>query len=355
MFWQTNADIFSRQTAPDDLYLRKAHAFMKSWLDGESEFTLQTSGSTGVPKLITVSRSQLVSSARMTGEALSLQSGTRALVCLNISYVAGVMMLVRGMELGWELTIGEPSSNPLSMLPKHRLVYDFIAMVPMQLDACLSNPGTKSRLSDIGKILLGGAPVSVALHEQIRKLPVPVYQSYGMTETVSHVALRRLNGLEEAEDYKVLPGLGFGLDERGCLYFIGAVTNNEKVQTNDLADIQSPGAFRWLGRADNVINSGGVKIILEKVDRIIEQVFLKLGHTTPFFSWYEPDEKLGQKLILIIEGDEGDFDCIQLFEEIRRQVQAYESPKHIYFASQFEKTATDKIDKRGTAKLLLKH
>ena len=347
MIWHTNASLIQTQSPPEHPYFCEAYDFMIAWLHGKEEFTLHTSGSTGTPKDILIRRSQLTSSALMTGAALDVQKGTRALVCLNIGYIAGIMMLVRGMELGWELSIIEPSSNPL--LNFEEPDFDFVAMVPLQLSTCLSDEMTGNQVNNLGKILLGGAPVGIHLQKQIDLLTVPVYQSYGMTETVSHVALRKLNGSAGENDYNVLPGITFGLDERGCLFFSGAVTNEEKIQTNDLAKITSENTFTWLGRVDNVINSGGVKIILDKVDEVVAEVLYDSGYENNFFSWFAADEKLGQKLILIIQKSEENIAVELLLDEIRKRISTYETPKHVYFVKEFIKTPTDKIDKRRTA------
>lgn len=345
MTWNTSRTLWPEQKRPVNPYFAQAYDFMEAWLGGREEYVLHTSGSTGTPKPITVSRKQLSASAVMTGRALALGQGTRALVCLNIAYIAGLMMLVRGMELGWELTITEPSSNPLT--EPDMVAFDFVALVPMQMQAILSNPLTREKAAQLGKILLGGAPAGGQLIQQLAALPVPVYQSYGMTETVSHIALRRLNGEAASDAYSLLPGITAGTDERGCLYISGPVTNGERVQTNDLVEIHD-GGFHWIGRADNVINSGGVKIVLDQVDARIALAFQEMAVSNAFFSWWEQDEKLGQKLVLVVEGDVPQTAAAAWAAEIRKQVSAYANPKHIYFAEKFAKTATDKIDKRAT-------
>jgi O-succinylbenzoic acid--CoA ligase len=350
MIWITNKTDFLKSPRPEDAYFARAYDFMQSWIAGQEKFTLQTSGSTGTPKPIFVTRNQLKASAAMTGKALNLAKGTRALVCLNTSYIAGLMMLVRGMELDWELTIIEPSSNPLINLPENSH-FDFVAMVPMQLAACLENSGTSNMVGHIGQILLGGAPVGITLQRKISELKIPVFQSYGMTETVSHVALKKLNGKDASDRYVFLPGIHFDTDARGCLFVSGEVTNQEVVQTNDLVEIFG-NAFEWIGRADNVINSGGVKIILDITDALVAEVFYDLNLANAFFTWYQPDEKLGQKLVLIIEGSADLVPVTEIEEEIRTRVSAYETPKHVYFVDHFTKTATDKVDKRGTVQQL---
>ncbi|HWV33269.1 MAG TPA: AMP-binding protein [Dyadobacter sp.] len=351
MIWTTGKTHWQTQKRPRNPYFAQAYDFMGKWLAGDREFVLHTSGSTGMPKPITVTRRQLEASAAMTGKALALGSGTRALVCLNVGYIAGLMMLVRGLELGWELTVTEPTSNPLNGLDT--VDFDFVAMVPMQLQAILENPATAEQVSKLGKILLGGAPVSLALADRIVGLNVPVFQSYGMTETVSHVALKTLNGADASDSYVFLPGISFGTDERGCLFVSGAVTDGQKVQTNDLIEITG-NAFQWIGRVDNVINSGGVKIVLDQTDQRIARVFHDLGIPNAFFCWWEQDEKLGQKLVLVVEDTLHQAHAGKLPAEIRSRVSTYENPKHIYFAKAFAKTVTDKIDKRATFQQFLK-
>ncbi|ACT92464.1 AMP-binding protein [Dyadobacter fermentans] len=345
MIWTTGKTLCKTQKRPRNPYFAQAYDFMEKWLGGAREFVLHTSGSTGMPKPITVTRAQLAASAAMTGKALSLGPGTRALVCLNVGYIAGLMMLVRGMELDWELTVTEPTANPLAGLD--HADFDFVAMVPMQLQSILENSATSGQVDRLGKVLLGGAPVNHALAMQISDLAMPVYQSYGMTETVSHVALKALNGPEASELYVFLPGIQYGVDERGCLHISGAVTNGQTVQTNDLVEIHG-NAFQWIGRADNVINSGGVKIVLDQIDQRIAAVFHHLNIGNAFFCWWEPDAKLGQKLVLVIENAMPEALTERLTAEIRSRVSTYENPKHIYFAKAFAKTQTDKIDKRAT-------
>ncbi|WAC14421.1 AMP-binding protein [Dyadobacter pollutisoli] len=350
MMWKINTTELPNTPRPEHAYFSKVFDFMESWRQGQMEFTLQTSGSTGTPKPIQVTRKQLTASALMTGKALQIGKGTRALVSLNASYIAGLMMLVRGMELDWELTIVEPSSNPMIGLPQDEH-FDFVAMVPMQLTACLEDSRTRQLVNNLGKILLGGAPVGVSLQKKVSDLQIPVYQSYGMTETVSHVALKKLNGRDVTGRYFFLPGINFGTDARGCLFVSGEVTNQLVVQTNDLVEI-SGNTFEWIGRADNVINSGGIKIILDIVDGLIAEVFHDLNLMNSFFTWYQPDEKLGQKLVLIIEGSAELVVETDILAEIRARVSAYETPKHVYFVDQFIKTATDKVDKRETVQQL---
>ncbi|MFB9296742.1 AMP-binding protein [Persicitalea jodogahamensis] len=290
----------------------------------------------------------MIESTRMTGQALGLPTGTRALVCLNVGYIAGMMMMVRGLELGWELTVVEPSSNPLMNLDE-TVEFDFVSLVPLQLSSILSEQRTSTMAENLGKILLGGGAVPMALMSGIHQLKIPVYQSYGMTETVSHVALRRLNGANSQGNYKILPGIDSGTDERGCLYLRGAVTANQLIQTNDLVEITSPDSFNWVGRVDSVINSGGVKISLDKLDGVVGEVLQEMNAANDYFCWYQADDILGQKLVIFIKRQNGIFDSAGLINKISDHVKPYETPKAVYFVQKFEQTPTGKIDKIATA------
>ncbi len=350
--WTTHRDKILKEPIPASIYFQSVQDFAQVWLSGQDRFIITTSGSTGAPKEIALSRNQMVESARITGQVLELPLGTRALVCLNVAYIAGMMMIIRGLELGWQLTIVEPSSNPLLDLEGD---LDFAAMVPMQLSSILNEKQTRERVEQLGKILLGGGTVSEGLLQAIRQLKVPVYQSYGMTETVSHVALRRLNGDNPQDSYHVMPGIEFGTDGRGCLHVRGAVTAHKLIQTNDLIEISSPTTFDWLGRVDSVINSGGVKISLDKLDRVTGEVLQQLNVSIEYFNWYEHDEILGQKLVLFLEGQPQNFDGKMLLEKISFRVNPYQTPKAAYFVPNFERTPTAKIDKIATARKYLNH
>jgi o-succinylbenzoate---CoA ligase len=346
--WTTNRHKLLVENPPEDSYLKKAHKFSLAWLNGQEVFVLHTSGSTGQPKPISLKRRQMEASARLTGQAMQLPSGSRALVCLNVDYIAGIMMLVRGLVLDWELTIVEPAGNPLYNVAEESQ-FDFIAMVPLQLQACLQEASTRKRIDGFGKILLGGAPVSLTLENEIKKLGIPVYLSYGMTETVSHIALRRLNGTSPQENFQVLDGLRIGTDHRQCLHVMGAVTDFKLIQTNDVVEITGPDSFIWLGRNDSIINSGGLKIQLNKIDQKLGEVFLDMGSSANYYSWFEKDERLGQKLVLFVEGKGVEMDVHQLLERLRAKVKPFEIPKAVYFVTEFLKTPTDKIDKAATA------
>ena len=328
--------------APVDPYFRQAWEFCQSYAAGKEAFLLHTSGSTGEPKPILLTRVQMQASAWVTQKALHLKSGQRALICLNVAYIAGTMMLVRGMELGLTMYVVAPSSQPFAELPEDILV-DFMAVVPLQLQTLLDT-GQHDRLNSLNVIIVGGAPVNSALLAQIQHLSVPVFSTYGMTETVSHIALRKLNGIGASETYMLLEGVEADTDERNCLRLRGAVTNHEWIQTNDVVVFDNKTHFQIIGRADNIINSGGVKIQLEKVERAIEQIW---NRSERFFVWWKTDERLGQKLILVVENHQTT-DKDSFISNLQNLLNPYEIPKEVHSVKKFVETATGKVDKRRT-------
>jgi len=336
---------FNNLPIPVTEYEQKTISFCQKWLVGQMEFIIKTSGSTGEPKLIVLTRNQMIASAKLTGKTFGLKQGDRALVCLNIEYIAGMMMLVRGMELGLKLTIVEPSGNPFQTLTNQ--AFDFFAFVPLQMQNLLEKEKNKIILNAAKAIIIGGAAVNEVLENEIQNLKVPVYSTYGMTETVSHIAIRRINGVNKSNNFQVLEGVKIGLDERNCLNIIAEASNNELIQTNDIVEILNENEFELIGRFDNIINSGGVKIQLEKVEKLIENE-IKILNPKRYFAYGVPDDKLGQKLVLIIEGEEVNSEFKELFfKNIQLILSKYEVPKEIYFVKNFIETQTEKIDKKA--------
>lgn len=340
--------------------------FVQRWLAGDERFLLTTSGSTGDPKPIFLSRKQMEASALATGAALGLAAGQQALVCLPTRYVAGRMMLVRGLVLGLPMRVVEPSSDPLAGLAPDWQP-DFAAFVPLQMqtllataltapgDSCFGEETERSfryrrLLEGMHAILLGGGPVSTSLHEQVRRISAPVYHTYGMTETSTHVALRRLNGPEAADAFVPLPGVELALDGRGCLAIRGAVTDGAWVQTNDLVELRPDHSFVWLGRWDNVINSGGVKVHIEKVEALVEE----LQASRPDLSWVGrrtavaglPDDRLGQAVTLVVEGPGLAAEQeTEILSALRSALDRYEVPRRLAYLPQLPQTPTGKIDR----------
>ena len=324
--------------------------FCQQWLTGAPSFTIHTSGSTGKPKAITHTRQQMLASAQATVQYLGLVAGMRALVCIPTRYVGGRMMLVRSLETGMRIQALDPRGNPLGRLLAKDEPPHFVAMVPMQLQQFLEEtPQLAEQLATTKAIILGGAPVSPTLQSALQVLPCPVFHTYGMTETVSHVALRRLNGPEPEEDFGLLPGIEADLDDRGCLRLRGEVSDQAWVTTNDLVTWTAPGRFRWLGRADNVVNSGGVKIFTEQIENQIEALW---SGTARFFLYGLPHPKLGEQLTLVVEGNIWSTEEQQaLLERLRQTLPPYQAPKVITFVPTFVETPTGKVMRKQTVQL----
>jgi len=348
-------------------------SFVRSWLRGEEAFEIYTSGSTGAPKRIRLTRSQMEASAQATAAALGLEAGMNALVCLPVRYIAGRMMLVRGLVLGLNLIVVEPSSDPLAALPAD-LSVDFASFVPLQMktlldvalvadddqlssDARARALAYRRRLEAMRAILVGGGPISPGLEAQIRQIAAPAYHTYGMTETATHVALRRLNGPQASDRFVPLPGVETGVDERGCLHVRGPMTGGALLQTNDLVALQPDGSFIWVGRWDNVINSGGVKVHVEQVEATIEtlaaeQPELGLAQRR-FFIAGLPDERLGQRVVLVVEGAPlAEHQEALLRRALIRALPRHHAPRHIQYIDRFAETPTGKIERSSTLKLL---
>jgi o-succinylbenzoate---CoA ligase len=304
------------------------------WYSGAEHFHFQTSGSTGEPKEMAFTRAQIAASSVMTARALHCGPGSRALLVLPSAYVAGKMMLLRAAVNGWHLRWEEPSSLPFGgELPEAGLV----SLTPHQASGLLGR--NILALDHVRVVLVGGAPVGNALHAQIRRTAAAVYETYGMTETLTHVALRRLNGPEEQDCFAPLPGVKAACGADGCLVIAAEHLGGSPVQTRDIAEIGEDGAFRILGRADNLINTGGIKVYPEQVEQ-------KLAGITgrPFYVTGAPDASLGQAVTLVLEGGPlSDQERAHLEREIRERLGAYERPRRMVTEGGFEYTASGKI------------
>lgn len=294
--------------------------FLMYWFDQNNDIEMHTSGTTGLPKLIRVEKQAMVNSAIATGTFFDLDAGIRVLHCLPTQYVAGKMMLVRAFILGWDLDLTEPVSNPLE---RNTQEYDFAAMVPLQAQHSLL------KLKQIKKLILGGAKVNKVLAKQLAGFHGEIYETYGMTETITHIAAKKVG--EEA--FNVLPHVSISEDDRHCLVIEAPSICDEPVVTNDVVQVLNENQFIWIGRYDNVINSGGVKLYPEQVE---EKLAPNISRR--FFVKGMPDEKLGEKLVLVVEGEPFDIES-SVFEDLGK----YEKPKDILFVDKFAETASGKV------------
>lgn len=347
---QTGADRLSDQAGA-------TLEFCHQWLHGQEEFVVHTSGSTGNPRPFTLHRNQMIASAYSTGQALGLQAGQWALVCLPTRYIAGRMMLVRGMVLGLAMTVVEPSSHPLANLPPDAR-FDFTALVPLQLETILAgSPEGLDMLNRMQSILVGGGPVSASLEARLQAITAPIYHTYGMTETVSHIALRRLNGAQRSDRFLPLPGVTLGQDTRGCLTIQAPMTRDEVLVTNDLVERFPDSSFRWTGRHDNIINSGGVKIQLEQVEQALTAVLTSLEggslSTRDFFVGPLPDARLGQVVTLVMEGTTLDAATETAIQgALQSYLNRYAIPRRFCYLPRLQRTPTGKIDRLANLRLL---
>jgi O-succinylbenzoic acid--CoA ligase len=328
-------------------------AFCAQWIAGQQTFSMHTSGSTGTPKSITISRDQMEASARMTANTLALKAGYNALVCLNTDYIAGKMMLVRGLVNNLNLYVTEPSASPLDMLPVD-LNIDFMAVVPLQLESIISaGEQAVNKLNQMKAVIVGGAPVSLTLSLKIQQLSCPVYATYGMTETVSHIALKRLNGDSPSAYFQVLEGVHIGQDDRGCLTINAEVTNHRTITTNDIVKLIDAHTFEWLGRADHIINSGGLKIHPEQLEAQVKTVCMNYQMNDNLIVTGLPDASLGEKLVLIIEADEFSIDSLSALKKSLKEVlPLHQSPKEVYCLKAFIYTPTGKVNRTATTNLI---
>lgn len=315
-------------------YEKAIGKFILEWLDGNDFITVKTSGSTGIPKEIKLLKNHVFNSANATVAYFNLKENTKALLCLPSEYIAGKMMLVRAMTAGWDLHTVAPEKNPLENIESN---FDFTAMVPYQVFHSLAD------LHKVKKLIVGGGAVSSELEQQIQNVTTNVFATYGMTETISHIAVRPLNGKEKSAVFSALPKVNFSQNENGCLQIHASEISEEIVVTNDVVELLSPTSFKFLGRIDNVINTGGVKVHPEVVE---EKLSFHLKQ--PFFIASEKDEALGERVILIIESEKKLKleDYIEVFEVLS----AYEKPKNIYTLPQFFYTETGKIKRAEVLK-----
>ena len=269
--------------------------FLAEWLNEDPCVKVQTSGSTGDPKPMLVEKRRMRASARITCDFLGLKPGDTALLCMSLDYIAGKMMVVRALERDLQLISVPPSGHPLSAVSQE---ITFAAMVPMQVFNSLQVPEERERLRRLRHLIIGGGAVSDQLATELRDFPHHVWSTYGMTETLSHIALRPLNGPRASEWYTPFPSVSVSLNDADCLVINAPEVCAETLVTNDIAELAPDGSrFRILGRRDNVICSGGIKIQAEELERRLAP-FMRV----PYLISSRPDEKFGEIVVLLTEG-----------------------------------------------------
>jgi o-succinylbenzoate---CoA ligase len=322
-------------------------SFIREWIAGQEHYVIETSGSTGTPKQISIYRDEMIASAKLSERALGLHPSYNALVCLDARYMAGKMMLVRSFTTGMKIFVTDPCANPLARIPVDHTI-QFAALVPYQIQAIVESKHPHL-LDALMTCIVGGAPLHSNLKERLQRFSTRIYETYGMTETISHVALQPVNGHLRSDLFFTLPGVEAQCDERGCLVIHASHLRNREFITNDLVELINNREFKWLGRWDNVINSGGVKVSPEKIEERIGQIFTRLKITNRFFIYGQEDQRLGQRVILVIEGALPNHNVMkQLKEAFVLSFTSFEKPKQILAVSEFIQTSTSKINRHET-------
>lgn len=327
--------MFKLEYSPlDPLEQTALHNFLDALKRGEEKFEFKSSGSTGKPKRMIFSRKQLEVSSNLTKNAFKLTESSRLYCPLSMDYVAGKMQAARAYFINCHLFYVGPARNPFRA-PMRPGSADFAVFAPMQLQEMIGDPSAIKWLNNCRHILMGGAPLSMDLEMAIRdQIEAPVYHGYGMTETLTHIAIRRVNGKAKGLFYKALPGISLDVDARSCLKILSPVTDNW-IQTNDIVELNE-NTFSWKGRADFVINSGGHKIHPEEIERLFSSK--NNGRSCALVGIV--DEELGQKAILLIEGAPFDID-----EGWKNDLSAYSRPKENIFTPEFPRLPNGKLNR----------
>lgn len=310
--------------------------FLRQWYDDNDFISVHTSGSTGKPKLIRLNKTFVANSAKRTLNFFGLHENDRVLLCLPTRYIAGKLMIVRALLGGLDLCVMPANGDFSTLANRQKKPFRLVAMVVNQVVKLLN---ISDCFANIETLLIGGSALPQSLERALQKVPTACFVSYGMTETATHIAVRAVNGDNKSQWYHCLNGVYVSL-ENDCLAI--DLLNNEnnpiRLVTNDIAELRDNKTFKILGRADNVIISGGIKFFPETIE-----AKLSTHITEPFFIAAVPDERLGQKMVLVAEGEESDERELQLYRICEAQLLRYERPKHIVFASKLLRTETGKL------------
>ncbi|MBW6536495.1 MAG: AMP-binding protein [Mariniphaga sp.] len=331
-----------------DEFIQKPHkpgaekelaGFLKEWYAPAGFIEVKTSGSTGTPKIIRLKKEFVAESAQRTLHFFQLKKNDRILHCLPIKYIAGKLMIVRALLGELDLHLVEPSTD-FAFLKKER--FRFAAMVPNQVAKILkaeSQPG--ELLKNIEQLLIGGSAIPASLENALQQFSPPCFSSYGMTETATHIALRKINGAGADDWYHCLEDINVNLSTEGCLQIFMPGLPEQPLKTTDLAELKDEKTFRILGRSDNVIISGGIKLSPEQIEKRLEPVIAE-----PFLISSLPHESLGEQLVLVVEGKESKVVRNQIKKICLQYLKKYQQPRQIVFASEIPGNENGKINRR---------
>jgi O-succinylbenzoic acid--CoA ligase len=337
-FSKPKDDVYQTLTSLNDVWVAEITDFINEWWDDKDFIVAETSGSTGIPKKVELDKVRVINSALATGDFFDFKEGENALLCISPKFIAGKLMIVRAIVWKLNLICVEPNSTPLDSFSGDVSI-NFAAMVPLQLQNSISELSSKR----VKKLIVGGGAVDISLMQQLANSDTEIYSSYGMTETITHIALKRLNGLNSDNKFRALDDVYFEVDDRNCLVIHAAKISRDKVVTNDIVELKNDKEFNWIGRYDNVINSGGVKIFPEKIEEILSKEI-----SSTFFIGSVKDEKLGERVVLIIDGNSEKVDL----ESIKSLLPKYHSPKEVFYLDKFIRTDSGKINRKKTLEKL---
>lgn len=328
-----------KNQAPEGIY-RDLYTFLYAWFSEGETMKVQTSGSTGAPKVMEVSKRSMMNSACRTCRFLELQEVDSLLLSMNLKYIGAQMMIVRALVGGLRVLLQEPCAHPLAAV---REQIDFLSMVPMQLASSLQREAERNILQAAKVVIVGGGAVDSLLEEQLQALPCRIFSTYGMTETLSHIAMRPLNGPERSDRYYPLPGVTLSLSARDTLVIEVPDVCAGKLETNDCVTLYPDGSFVVKGRVDNVINSGGVKIQIEEDERLLQGVL-----SFPFAITSVPDSFYGERAVLLAEYPElSAKETDEYFVLLKQTLPRYHAPRDIVFVRSLPRTENGKIDRNG--------
>jgi len=320
--------------------------FVVDWSNRKEWIETRTSGSTGRPKNIKIKKEDILSSALRTIEYLGLKAGHSTLLCMPNRFIGGKMMIARSIIGGFNLHIAESTSKP--EIPDGVSI-NFAALVPLQLHNIVNDPASAKEWKKVDTIIVGGGKMDSSLEEKLKDWPNRIFESFGMTETVSHIGLRRVNGSDASAFFEVLPNIEIERDEENCLVIRSESIPKSPLTTKDIVEIEEGKMFKWIGRSDNMINSGGVKIIPEVLEKLVKPLI-----NTSFFFAGVPDDQLGERVTLVMESQPlSEMDEDELMKDLRKELHKFEVPKEIHYVPAFEETESGKIHRKKTVKAML--
>ncbi len=306
--------------------------FIIDWLSDSDIIKVNTSGSTGTPKTISLLKEHVKASAEATNQFFDLKKGDNALLCLPVKYIAGKLMIIRAILGRYNLYCIEPSLSPWF----EEAAIDFAAMTPAQVSSLLKSKEGRGLLNAIDTLIVGGDKIPSALEKKLQEVKTKVWHTYGMTETITHVALRGVNGDKASLSYTPMKGVSI-TQQDGRVVIDAAHLGVHNLVTNDLAVFNTDGSFKVLGRIDNVVVSGGIKLFPEIIEKKLEGVCVK-----PFYFSGKADEAFSTKLIMYVESSVA-INVDNLLQKIKLKVEKFEVPKEIIIQKQFKRTVSGKI------------